>query len=128
MSALEEQQQQQQLEVHPDVDAFVTGIAFSLQKSNGQQHKHLFADICNLIYDTLYPRCVTALCPRNVHGAEPNLAQFHPPCPVGASATPSVHGDNTSASYSNWSCFQGNTNYQVDQSGEATHTIPFKEC
>ncbi len=47
MSALEMQQHQMQqnIDVDPEVDAFVNGIAFSLQKSSGQQREHLFADI-----------------------------------------------------------------------------------
>ncbi len=42
MALLEGQQQQQQhLDVDPDVDTFVNGIAFSLQKSTGQQRETL---------------------------------------------------------------------------------------
>lgn len=55
-----QQQQQHQLEVDLDVDAFVNGIAFSLQKSSGQQCEQLFTEIRNLIYDTLYPKHATA--------------------------------------------------------------------
>ncbi len=48
MEALSQQQQPQQfafLEVNPDVEAFVNGLAYSLQKSAGQQCEHLFIDI-----------------------------------------------------------------------------------
>ena len=55
-----QQQQQHQREVDLDVDAFVNGIAFSLQKSSGQQCEQLFTEIRNLIYDTLYPKHATA--------------------------------------------------------------------
>ncbi len=124
MSVLEEQQHNQHLEVDTDVDAFVTGIAFSLQKSSGQQREHLFADIHNLIYDTLYPHRVTAPWPRVVQGTEPNLGAFCPPCPVSTTMTPSVHGDSTAAGYSNWSHVP---TYQMDGSGESSRNVPFKE-
>ncbi len=80
IAALEDQCDHQQLEVDADIDAFITGIAFSLQKSQRQQREHLFAEIRNLIYDTLYPRRQTAPHPRPVNtGTESNLGQFCPP-------------------------------------------------
>ena len=121
MSVLEEQCEcQQQLDVDPDVDAFVTGIAFSLQKSAGQQREHLFVEIRSLIYDTLYPCRVTAPRLHSVpqgEGLEPNLGQFHPPCPAASPMTPS-------AGFSNWS---RPTSYQVDGSGEVTRNLSFDE-
>ncbi len=54
-----EQQQQQAGDVDPEVDAFINGIAFSLQKSSGQQCEHLFTDIRAIIY-VLYPKRITA--------------------------------------------------------------------
>ena len=59
MEALENSQSQQQnalLDVDPEIEAFVNSIAYSLQKTSGQQCERLFIDICQLIYDTLFPR------------------------------------------------------------------------
>ena len=127
MSLLESQQQMQtmqQLEVDPEIDTFVSGIAFSLQKTKlGQECKKLFADIRALIYDTLYPCCITAPYPRGggLSGAEPNINAFRPPWLAVAPSTPTVHGDSTG--FSNWSV----PTYQMHGSGEATHTIPYQE-
>ncbi len=66
MNVLEQQQQQQAGDVDPEVNAFINGIAFSLQKSSGQQCEHLFADIRAIIYDVLYPKRITTLDPENM--------------------------------------------------------------
>ncbi len=63
MEALENAQTQQQnalLDVNPEIEAFVNSIAYSLQKTSGQQHERLFIDTCQLIYDTLFARRTTA--------------------------------------------------------------------
>ncbi len=57
ISILESQNSIQSSDVDPEVDAFVNGIAFSLQKSVGQQRERLFADIRSLIYDTISEMC-----------------------------------------------------------------------
>ncbi len=132
MSALEmqqKQQMQQNLEVDPEVDAFVSGIAFSLQKSSGQQREHLFAEIRSLIYDTLYPKRITAPRPRErAVGAEPHLGSFCPPRPVATPNAPNLHGDGTG--FSSWGMPQSTPlppTFQMDGSGEMSHTIPFSE-
>ena len=56
MSALESQGQAATLDVDPEIKAFINSIAYSLQKIFGQQREHLFIDIQQLIYDTLFPR------------------------------------------------------------------------
>ncbi len=92
MEALKKSQNQQQaslLDMDPEVEAFVNGIAYSLQKVSGEQRERLFIDIHQLIYDMLFPRRNTLPHPvtHTAQGAEPHLGAFRPPCPV---ATPSM--------------------------------------
>ena len=64
IEALENVQSQGQnvglLDVEPEVEAFVNGLAYSLQKTSGQQYERLFIDIHQLVYDTLFPCRATA--------------------------------------------------------------------
>ncbi len=83
MEALENSQQNQQptlLDVDPEVEAFMNRIAYSLQKTTGQQRECLFIDIHQFVYDTLFPKRPTAPHPPRVPtGTEPHLASFQ--CP-----------------------------------------------
>ena len=127
MNVLESQQQQSQSEIDPEVDAFVNGIVFLLQKSTRQQRECLFADICALIYNTLFPKRSTAPRPRErPTGAEPALGAFRPPRPAIALSVPSVHGDNSA--FSSWGMPPNNPQtYLMDGSSEMSHTIPFQD-
>ena len=100
MEALENSQSQQQaslLNIDPEVEAFVNGIAYLLQKVTGQQREKLFIDTCQLIYDRLFPWRQTALHPaaHSAQGAEPHLPAFRPPCTVATPTIPTGHGDQT---------------------------------
>ncbi len=125
MNVLESQQQQSQSEIDPEVDAFVNGITFSLQKSTGQQREHLFADICALIYDTLFPKRSTVLRPRErPTGAEPALGAFRPP-----RLLPRVfHQFMGITVFSSWGMPTNNPpTYQMDGSSKMSHTILFQD-
>ena len=107
------QQQAAILDVDPDVEAFVNGLAYSLQKTTGQQCEHLFIDICQLVYDTLFPcRQIAPRPSMTPVGAKPHLGSFCPPRPINAPSVPTAHGDQIQFGH-NWvltSQLEGETN------------------
>ncbi len=125
IEALENSQQNQQagfLDVDPEVEAFVNGITYSLQKTNSQQRECLFINIRQLIYDTLFPRCLTAPRPSHISaGAEPHVAAFRPPRPVTGPSVPTAHGDQNQYSC-NW---VPNAPIDSEASREFSHTLQF---
>ncbi len=105
MEALEKSQSQgaQLLDVDAEVEAFVNGIVYSLQKTSGQQHEKLFINICQLVYNSLFPYRQTAPRPtRPQTGAEPHISAFRPPCPVSTPSVPSAHGDQNQFGNHTW--------------------------
>ena len=125
MQALENAQQQgsqQLMDVDPEVEAFVNGIAYSLQKTTGQQWEKLFIDICQLVYDSLFPHRATAPHPfRPQAGAKPHVTAFRPPCPVSTPSVPTAQGDQNQFGQ-NWVLSEGN-----QSQGEFSHTLQYTE-